>query len=426
MALNFDRPAQELQPKSLPCTDMIAKANLKLSNLDAAEKGFKTILRAESMNYDAMYGMALVEQARGNYKSAVEHVDKAVELFRTEPQVYVNRSDIHLCQNNIDAAVVDLLLGMNVGDGGNAVQRLFDLSDTNYDDVMRSLSELADKSNDGGMYRYLRANIAMDHNHYGQALRDLNFIKRNGLYNNHTVDYNIAKCCLELGRYDEAIVNADKAIEADPSQADYYLVKALAEYNVGEGNHYDTAMEALNRCSTVAPQNVPMLLTKAALLLKQGKDKDALGFLNSAVGNDPTNGEALLARGLLFKKMDNFKLAAKDYNMMTLLGDGLYGLKGIGLSELGRDNDALRWLQNITRTQLPGGENFYYAAVFMAMRGDNFKAMEYLQKALDLGYGSLYKLQYDTLSPLNLNSLRSEPGFDQLIEKAQKNFIERL
>ena len=44
------RMAQELQPKSLPCTDMIAKANLKAGNLNAAEKAFKTILRAEPMN----------------------------------------------------------------------------------------------------------------------------------------------------------------------------------------------------------------------------------------------------------------------------------------------------------------------------------------------------------------------------------------
>ena len=43
------RLAQEIQPKSLACTDLIAKANLKAGNLNAAEKAFKTILRAESM-----------------------------------------------------------------------------------------------------------------------------------------------------------------------------------------------------------------------------------------------------------------------------------------------------------------------------------------------------------------------------------------
>ena len=419
------RMAQELQPKSLACTDLIAKANLKAGNLNAAEKAFKTILRAESMNYDAMYGLAQVEQARGNAKAALDHVNKAVDLFRVEPQVFVNRADIYARQGNINAAVKDLTQGMSVGDGGHAVQSLFDLSDTHYDDVMNSLANLADMSADmGGMYRYLRANIAIDHCRYGQALRDLNFIKRNGLYDNHTVYYNQAKCYLELARFDEALAAADQALARDPSQPEYYLTKALAEFNVGDGGHYDTAMEVLNRCSAVAPQYVPMLITKAALLMGQGKDKDALGYLNAAVANEPGNAEALLARATLLKRMDNLRLAVNDYNTMTRLSDDIYDLKGIGLSELGRDNDALRWLQQVTSVTQPGGENFYYAAVFMALRGDNYKAMEYLQKAVDQGYGSRYKLQYDELSPVNLKSLRNETGFDLFIDKAQRNFVE--
>ncbi len=416
------RLAQELQPKSLACTDLIAKANLKAGNLAAAEKAFKTILRAESMNYDAMYGMAQVEMSRGNAKAAMEHVDKAVELFRTEPQVYVNRADIYTRQNNIDAAVNDLITGMSVGNGGNAVQCLFDLSDVNYDGVMQALATLADKTNDSGLYRYLRANIAMDHMHYAQALKDLNFIRNNKLYESPTVDYNTARCCLELARYDEAIVHADRAIATDPSQADFYVVKALALFNAGDGNNADAAMEVLNRCSAFAPQYVPMLMAKASILSSQGKDKDALGYLNAAVANEPSNAEARLTRGLLLKKLDNLKTAVKDFNVMSLLSDDLYDLKGIALSELGRDNDALKWLNTITKNATAGGENYYYAALFMTLRGDNFKAMEYLQKAIEKGYGSLYKLQYDNLSPLSLKSLRTEPGFDLLVEKAQRNF----
>ncbi len=417
------RLAQELQPKSLACTDMIAKVNLKAGNLNAAEKAFKTILRSESMNYDAMYGLALVEQARGNDKGAIEQVNKAVELFRIEPQVFVNRADIYTRQGNIDHAVKDLLLGMTVGDGGDAAQRLFDLSDEHYDAVVNTLGEMANVSATGaGMYRYLRANIAIDHCRYGEALSDLTYISRNGLYDNHTMYYNMAKCYLELARFDEALNAADQALRRDPSQPEYYVVKALAEYNVGEGGHADAALQTLNRCSAIAPQYVPMLITKASLLSSVGKDKDALGYLNAAVALEPGNGEALLARASVLKRLDNMRLAAADYNTMARLGDSMYDMKGIGLNELGRDNDALRWLQQVTASNVPGGENFYYAAVFMAMRGDNFKAMEYLQKAIDLGYGSRYKLQFDELSPVNLKSLRGEPGFELLVEKAQRNF----
>jgi tetratricopeptide (TPR) repeat protein len=215
-------------------------------------------------------------------------------------------------------------------------------------------------------------------------------------------------------------------LNRDPSQPEYYLVKALAEYHVGEGGHFDAAMEALNRCSAVDPQYVPMLIAKASLLSSVGKDKDALGYLNAAVANEPGNAEALLARAAVLKRLNYLQLVMKDYNMITRLSDDVYDLKGFGLNELGRDSDALRWLQSITSSNLPGGENFYYAALFMAQRGDNFKAMEYLQKAVDLGYGSRYRMEIDELSPVNLKALRAEPGFDLLMDKAQRNFVERF
>ena len=418
------RLAQELEPKSLPCTDLIAKASLKAGDLATAEKSFKTILRAESMNYDARYGLAQVEQARGNTKAAISQASKAVELFRVEPQVYVNRADIYSRQGNIEAAVQDLLMGMAVGDGGNAAQRLFDLSDTNYDGVMRSLDDIANRGGEvGGMYRYLRANIALDHCHYAQALNDLNYIKNLNLYDSPAVYHNMAKCLLELGRYDEAVVNADKALADDPTQPEFYLVKSQAEYYAGEDGNFDAAMEWLNRCSLMAPQYVPMLLGKAALYVRQGNDKEALGYLNAALANESGNAEALLSRALVLKRMGYDKLALANLNTMLLLSDDVYDLKGFALNELGRDSEAFNWLRQITTTPVSGGENYYYAALFMAQRGDNFKAKEYLEKAIELGYGSRHNLLREELFPVSLQSLRGESGYDLIVDKAQRNFV---
>ncbi len=416
--------AQELQPKSLACTDLIAKANLKLGNLNAAEKAFKTILRAESMNYDAMYGLAQVEVARGNNKAAIEQMDKAVALFRVEPQVYINRADIYTRQGNIDAAVQDLLLGMSVGDGGNAAQKLFDLSDVNYNAVMNTLANVADNNSDSGVYRYLRANIAMDHLRYAQALSDLNRIKRNHLYESPGVDYNMAKCYLELSRWDEAIDHANLALAQTSNLPDCYVTKAIAQYYANEGGNYDDAMETLNQCSVIAPEYVPMLLTKAYLLAKNGKENDALGYLNAAVANEPENAEARLARAFLLQRLEKQSLADKDFYIVTRLSDSPEDLKGIALGNMGRDNEALKWLNNVIKANVPGGENFYIAALFMALRGDNFKAMEYAQQAIDQGFGSLFKLRDDDLSPLSIKALRNEHNFDLLIDKAQRNFFE--
>lgn len=418
--------AQDLKPKSLACTDLLAKANLKAGHIEAAQKAFEKILRVESRNYDAMYGLALVEQARNNSTAALAHVNKAVELFRNIPQVYENRADILSKQGNIEEAVQNLILGMSMSDGGNAAQRLFDLSDDHYDNVMRALSNLSLSAEDGGaMCRFLRANIAIDHSRYGQALRDLNYIKRNHLYDSDVIYYDHAKCLLELARFDDALTSIEYAIGRNPMQPEFYIVKALASYYAGGEKNYLAAMDALDQCSAIAPQYVPMLMAKAALLSSQGMDKDALGYLNAAVANEPANAEARMARGLILKRLGGYEeLAAKDFNVMTQLTDDMFNLKGFALSELGRDSDALGWADAIAADRLPGGENFYYLAMLMAARGDNLKAMSYLQQALDKGYGSLFKLQYDDLSPLNIKSLRSEPDFEDLLLKANRNFVE--
>ena len=60
----------------------------------------------------------------------------------------------------------------------------------------------------------------------------------------------------------------------------------------------------------------------------------------------------------------------------------------------------------------------------MALRGDDYNAINYLQKALDNGYSSLYNLKYDVLSPLTLKSLREKPNFTLMVDKAQRNFVE--
>ena len=176
-------------------------------------------------------------------------------------------------------------------------------------------------------------------------------------------------------------------------------------------------METLNRCSLLNPQYVPMLLSKAALLVNQGQEKSALGYLNAAVANEPGDAQVLLSRALVLKSLGYDKLATRDLNTVALMGDEPYDLKGLALNMLGRDNEAFRWLNKITSSTVPGGENYYYAALFMAQRGDNYRAMDYLRKAVADGFGSLHRLQYDVLSPLNLKSLRSEPGFDLIVKE---------
>jgi len=253
-------------------------------------------------------------------------------------------------------------------------------------------------------------------------LADLNNVMRTRSYDSPTVYFNAGRCCFELEQYADAARLADQALAMDSSQPEYYLLKSQALYYAGDGGNVDAAMEWLDRCSLVDAQYVPMLMAKAALYSRQGQDETALSYLNAALDQEPDNAEALLSRATLLQRLGQIQQADQDMNTMLMLSDDVYDLKGFALYALGHNSEAMRWLQQITSNSIPGGEAFYYAATLMATRGDNFKAMEYITRAIELGYGSRHRLEREELLPATLAPLRSDQGFKMLLEKASPNF----
>lgn len=414
---------QAMNPTSLAITDLMAKANLNGGDLVKAEEGFNSILRTEPLNYDAMYGLAQVEVKRGNQQAAIDHVDKACQLFTAEPQVYLNRADIWNQIGQPESAAQDYINAMCVGnDQGRGMQALVDMSNTNYDAAMTALGNSIEKTPRIGTFYYLRAALAMNHLHYGQALKDYRAIIDNALYDEADIYYNAAVCQYELTQYDDALLNIDKAIAKDPNQIDYYLQKSLIELYRGRGNNYQTAMDVLNTAASINPQSVEMLTTKASLLLAQDKGSEALTYLNAALNVNPDAEDALMMRGKMHK-YSNSSAAQVDFERVA--ANNSSALRGFALHELGRDSEANQWCQQLVGNVVPGGEAYYYAAALMGEMGKVSQGIDYLKNALSIGFGSLQEVNVNKLPYLNLATLRGYAGFRDIVDQYQSNFQER-
>ena len=148
------KQAIELNPQSMPTVGLLARLGYKLGDLDAAKKNYEILLRKNARNYQAMYGLALVEVKRGNNADAIAQVDRAVELFPATTEVYLNRADILEKTGNYESAVNSYLLAMTTSDdNGQAIQALFNLSDYHYDDVVSALRTAADKAPGAGLFQ---------------------------------------------------------------------------------------------------------------------------------------------------------------------------------------------------------------------------------------------------------------------------------
>lgn len=427
------RVAMGLNAKSMACVDMLAKVSLKVNDLDAAEQNFKTILRDTPMNYDAMYGLAQVEVLRNNYEKAITQVDKAVELFTAEPQVYINRSDILYKMNQYEAAAQDIITALSVGNNtSGAVRALASMSDLKYDAVMNALSKSIDIAPRVGTFYYLRSSLAIRHFHYAQAARELKNIIANDFYNDASIYADLATCQLELTQYDEALVNINKAIAIDDKNPDYYLTKACIERNSGQGNNYDAAIASIDKALAINPNYSDALMAKARVLIAQRKEADALKCINAIIDREPVNGQALLLRGWVNKyRLKNAVAAQKDFETILDLGNDIYSMRGFALHELGKDMDARDWAKQIIQDGiLPGGYSYYVAAALYSnigdvAMGDKGKAIESLRSALANGFGSLYELKVNEDPCVNLKLMRSYVEFNEILQQNEDCFKER-
>ena len=408
--------------------DMIAKLALKKGDYKTAETNFNAILRMSPQNYDALYGLARVAAKTNDYQKAQEYCDRAVKLFPTEPQVYINRAHVFMMLGQYKVAAQDLILAMSVGeDESKAVSAIINMSDEHYDDVMNALQNSIDNAPSVGTFYYLRYSIAMRHLHYGQALRDIKKIISKNFYDDASIYQDAAKCQFEMGLFDMALVNIDKALSKDASDIASLVLKARIVEHQGAGKNFDAALGVITRASRISATDPAILLAKARIYLAQRKQPEALEALNTLLAAQPTNNEALLLRGWLYKyRMRDAESALADFGMMLNNGSDMASLKGFALHELGREEEARKWAQdNIMSNSLPGGEAYAVAAALLSDIGDNDQALKYLESALANGYGSLYEVTMSEEPYVNLKLVRRHPDFNITIERYTENFIEK-
>lgn len=421
------KQAIAINPSKLAGVDMMAKLALQQGDYPTAESNFNAILRQSPQNYDALYGLARVEAKRANFDKAQDYANRAVSLFPAEPQVYLNRADVYTMLGQYQPAAQDLIIAMSVSNNQQkAVRKLLAMSDSHYDEVMKALQMSIDNAPRVGTFPYLRATIAMRRMHFGQALKNLNFIIDNNLSGDYSVYFDQARCLFELQRYDEALNAVNKGLAANPSDAEAFVLKARIVEHQGAGANYAQAMQVLQAGEQLQAAYVPNQLAQARLLIAQRQNDSAMALLNSVISANPRNNEALLLRGWVNKyRLRNTDAGLADFSLAINNGSNLASLKGFALHELGRDDEARVWAQEIIRDNvLPGGESYAVASALLSDIGDTDQAVKYLENALANGYGSLFEVQTNVDPYVNLKLVRRSPDFGTLVDRYKTNFEE--
>ncbi|MDD2960782.1 MAG: tetratricopeptide repeat protein [Muribaculaceae bacterium] len=421
-AANDATEALRLIPSSATARYINARCNYELGNYTVAKADYQALLRLNSLDYDAYFGQAKIAVKEQNKGQAKELVNKCVDLYPAQAAVYVNRAEIMSMLGEDNAAAHDLLNAISLDyEKSGALQKLVDMSKSNYSVVIDALNDAIGKAPNSGTMIYIRSLIALNNGNFALAEIDLNTMIANKLYMNAGIYFDHATALYNLGRYQQALGEIIEAITIDPNVGMYYVLRSqilMALNKKGE------ALQTINSTLLVEPDDIEALIQKAEILLADNKYKDALTVLNNVIMVNPEYYYAYLVRANIKTNLKDKKGAQNDYRQLLTIGDdNIKSYKGFALCGLGRNVEAKQWLDNLfMKSQNGGGEMFYLAASLYGQCGDLQKALDYFEGALANGYGSYHRIMNSDIAKVDLSLIKNNPRFKALMTQYKSNF----
>lgn len=120
----------------------------------------------------------------------------------------------------------------------------------------------------------------------------------------------LAQVYIDLGRYDEAVAEADQAITLQPAGLDGYLVKGTAYRLMGE---YEKALAANDEILKVFPEHAVALAERSMVQEAMGDIPAAIESLEASIAAEPTASDVLVELGRLYEKQGEREKAIEQY-----------------------------------------------------------------------------------------------------------------
>ncbi|MDE6311051.1 MAG: tetratricopeptide repeat protein [Muribaculaceae bacterium] len=411
-----------MAPDSYAIVYQKANTEYMLGKYAAADADYKRLRTLNPRSVESYIGQARVAVKQNNLGIANELLAQAVGIDPNNGDTFVRRASVRKLMGDHNGAVDDLILALSTNDErpNDALKELLEYGNTNYAAVIAGLTNAMQSAPTNAMFPYLRAMIAQSHYKFLAALTDYKYIIDKGLYNYHGIYASMAECQYALGRYQEALESIDTALGMTRGQAGYFAVRSDILRALGRGEGAVTAAEA---GLIVDPSNSVCLTAMGKARVATGAYAEASASFGEAVMNDMENPQPLLLRAWVsqtyLKLDDTAKSLLNQATDINVYGpEDVRSLKGFALLELGEKAHALAWMERILRNGTDSdGLAHYYATCLFARANEADRALECMEKALELGFANYHLWADATEGWLNPGDLRNELRFLNLLNR---------
>lgn len=309
------------------------RSHLDAGNYSEAMKHFMqaSLLRPNQAEYHAW--LALVFNNQGNYSSAAEAANKALQLDPRCALAYRQIAYVHYMDTqDYPAALQDYSRAIELDSSDSRAYYWRGRTYYVIGDDSRAVNDLTqaiqlDDTYATAYYWLGKAYYATDSleqaiSSYSQAIRLMP--------NNRFAYLDRGDCYYRLKQFSKAIQDFSKAIELDPKEADGYRLRA--EVSTIERN-FSSAVEDYSRAILLDPNDAGQYVGRGLAFQMQQEHESAIEDFSKAIQLDSQMGPAYGLRGDSFLVTENFLKASQDYSQALAMDpENLHALVNRGLS----------------------------------------------------------------------------------------------
>ena len=343
----------------------------------------------------------------------INDYDDAIKLDDNYSKSYAFRAEAELKKEMWDEATSDLISSMKCEWDQKAVIEMLELKEPAFTTMISKLKIQSAKMPNDFTWPYLAGLMYDNSKDYKKAI---DYYKEANKRDSSPTTYRrISECYYQLGAYDDALFNINQAINMDSTDMSNLAKKANIYYEMGDSK---SAIAEWDKVLTAQPEYYYGYYRRGWYKELSGDFDGAIEDLSMSIVLEPRYAYTYVTRGDIYKKQGMNDLAEADFKKVIELEDSpeKYECVHYAYQGLGQYDKAIEVIDTIIVRNEDRAGSYYDAACLYSRMKNKEKALEYLEKSLEMGYNRFAHIERD----YDMDFVRDSEEYKALIKKYSK------
>lgn len=409
-ALDDYTTAIKVKPDEEDLYEKRAQVYYEQDKFDLADADYKKMIELKPGEVMGYMGIGRNSNEQKRWEDAIKQFDYVTKLSSDYSSGYSFRAESYIGLEKWNEATDDIVSALALEWDRKAMYLATTLKEPAFTMLMAKMKIQSMKSPNEAKWPYVIATMYQNDKQYKKAIESYEEAnKRNA---SPMILRWISQCYSQMGQYENALSSINQALNMDSTDLVNLERKANILYEMGNAK---SAIDVYTQVLTTQPEYAFGYYRRGWFKELSGDFDGAIEDLSMCIVLDPEESYAIEARGDIYLKQGKKELAEADFRKVIEIEDSpeKYSCIHYAYQGLGQYDKAIEMMDTIIARNEDRAGSYYDAACLYARMERKQKALEYLEKSLELGYRRFAHIARDQ----DLDLIRDMEEFKAMIKK---------